>query len=56
MSMLSRLLTRSDPAPGALRIVPMQRRHLREIMPIEQMAYPTPWSRAGPLTALITPS
>jgi ribosomal-protein-alanine N-acetyltransferase len=46
MSMLSRLLTRESPAPDGLRIVPMQRRHLREIMPIEVMAYPTPWSRA----------
>lgn len=44
--MLSRLLTRSEPAPGGLRIVPMQRRHLREVMPIEQSAYPTPWSRS----------
>lgn len=51
MSMLSRLLTRSDVAPRALaapapiEILAMQRRHLREIMPIEQAAYPTPWSR-----------
>jgi ribosomal-protein-alanine N-acetyltransferase len=44
--MLSRLLTRDAPAPDGLRIVPMQRRHLREIMPIEAVAYPTPWSRA----------
>jgi ribosomal-protein-alanine N-acetyltransferase len=44
--MLSRLLTRHDePADGRLQIVPMQRRHLREVMPIEEGAYPTPWSR-----------
>lgn len=44
--MLSRLLTRNDePADGRLQIVPMQRRHLREVLPIEAVAYPTPWSR-----------
>jgi ribosomal-protein-alanine N-acetyltransferase len=26
-------------------ITSMQRRHLREVMPIEQTAYPSPWSR-----------
>lgn len=46
MSMLSRLLTRNEePADGRLQIVPMQRRHLREVLPIEAGAYPTPWSR-----------
>lgn len=47
MSMLSRLLTRNvEPADGGLQILPMQRRHLREVLPIETGAYPTPWSRA----------
>jgi [ribosomal protein S18]-alanine N-acetyltransferase len=44
MSMLSRLLTRPG-EPDAVELVPMHRRHLREVMPIEQRAYPTPWSR-----------
>ncbi len=45
--MLSRLLTRSDESgDGRLEIVPMQRRHLREVLPIEERAYPTPWSRS----------
>jgi ribosomal-protein-alanine N-acetyltransferase len=54
VSIVSRLLTRVDPAarqpstsaPEAIDIVPMQRRHLREVMPIEHDAYPTPWSRS----------
>jgi [ribosomal protein S18]-alanine N-acetyltransferase len=46
VSMLSRLLTRhEEPADGRLQIVPMHRRHLREVLPIEERAYPTPWSR-----------
>jgi ribosomal-protein-alanine N-acetyltransferase len=46
VSVLSRFLTRSDGDPSAVTIEPMQRRHLREVMPIEQSAYPKPWSRA----------
>ena len=47
MSVLSRLLSRSDgPGPGPVTIEPMQRRHLREVMPIEEGAYPKPWSRS----------
>ena len=46
MSVLSRLLTRFDgDHPGAVTIEPFQIRHLREVMPIEQGAYPKPWSR-----------
>jgi ribosomal-protein-alanine N-acetyltransferase len=52
VSIVSRLLTRADggvrqpaPTPAGVEIVAMQRRHLREVMPIEQGAYPTPWSR-----------
>jgi len=47
MSVLSRLLSRSDDGePRPATIEPMQRRHLREVMPIEQAAYPKPWSRS----------
>jgi [ribosomal protein S18]-alanine N-acetyltransferase len=47
MSVLSRLLTRSDGGDaGPATIEPMQRRDLREVMPIEQAAYPKPWSRS----------
>ena len=47
MSVLSRLLTRFDgDQPGAVTIEPFQMRHLREVMPIEQGAYPKPWSRS----------
>jgi ribosomal-protein-alanine N-acetyltransferase len=52
VSIVSRLLTRADggarqpvSAPAGVEIVAMQRRHVREVMPIEQGAYPTPWSR-----------
>jgi ribosomal-protein-alanine N-acetyltransferase len=44
---LSRLLTRFDgDDPGAVTIEPLQMRHLRDVMPIEQGAYPKPWSRS----------
>jgi ribosomal-protein-alanine N-acetyltransferase len=46
VSVLSRFLTRSDGDPSTVTIEPMQRRHLREVMPIEQGAYPKPWSRS----------
>ena len=47
MSVLSRLLTRFDgDDPGAVAIEPFQMRHLREVMPIEQRAYPKPWTRS----------
>ena len=47
MSVLSRLLTRfDDDDPGSVAIEPFQMRHLREVMPIEQGAYPKPWSRS----------
>jgi ribosomal-protein-alanine N-acetyltransferase len=38
-------LARPD-GDGAVTIDAMQRRHLREVVPIEQTAYPKPWSRA----------
>ena len=43
MSVLARLLSASS--PEELSISAMKRRDLREIMPIEQGAYPRPWSR-----------
>ena len=47
MSVLSRLLTRFDgDGPGTVTIEPFQMRHLRDVMPIEQGAYPKPWSRS----------
>jgi ribosomal-protein-alanine N-acetyltransferase len=44
VSVLARLLSGSS--PEELSISPMKRRDLREIMPIEQGAYPKPWSRS----------
>jgi ribosomal-protein-alanine N-acetyltransferase len=47
VSVLSRLLTRFDgDHPGEVTIEPFQLRHLRDVMPIEQGAYPKPWSRS----------
>ena len=31
---------------GAIRILPMRKRHLREVLRIEEAAYPRPWSNA----------
>jgi ribosomal-protein-alanine N-acetyltransferase len=45
MSMLSRLLRRDgDGDPAVTTIEPMRRRHVAEIMPIEDGSYPRPWS------------
>jgi ribosomal-protein-alanine N-acetyltransferase len=46
VSVLSRLLSRSDGSFHDVSIEPMRRRDLREVMPIEQGAYPKPWSRS----------
>ncbi|HEX2784859.1 MAG TPA: ribosomal protein S18-alanine N-acetyltransferase [Ilumatobacteraceae bacterium] len=43
MSVLSRLLGRN--MDEHLTIEPMRRRHLDEVLPIEQRSYPKPWSR-----------
>ena len=43
MSVLSRLLWRN--ADEHLTIEPMRRRHLDEVLPIEERSYPKPWSR-----------
>ena len=47
MSVVPRRLQRVDGASGdGIRIEPMRRRHLREVVRIEQGAYPKPWSRS----------
>ena len=43
MSVLSRLLGRED--DDQLVIEPMRRRHLADVLEIEQVSYPKPWSR-----------
>jgi ribosomal-protein-alanine N-acetyltransferase len=50
MSVLSRLLWRS--ADEHLAIEPMRRRHLDEVLPIEERSYPKPWSRGVFLSEL----
>ena len=44
MSVLSRLLSRGN-GDDQLVIEPMRRRHLADILEIEQVSYPKPWSR-----------
>jgi [ribosomal protein S18]-alanine N-acetyltransferase len=44
MSVLSRLLWRGDTEHVV--IEPMRRRHLADVLAIEQVSYPKPWSRA----------
>jgi ribosomal-protein-alanine N-acetyltransferase len=43
--MLSRLLRRDGDDAGGLAIEPMRRRHLAEVLPIEQVSYPKPWGQ-----------
>jgi ribosomal-protein-alanine N-acetyltransferase len=45
MSVLSRLLSRGD-ADEHVVIEPLRRRHLADVLAIEQVSYPKPWSRA----------
>lgn len=45
MSVLSRLLSRGN-GEDHLVIEPLRRRHLADILAIEQVSYPKPWSRA----------
>lgn len=45
MSVLARLLQRSDDDEPIV-IEEMRRKHLGDLLPIEQVAYPKPWSRA----------
>ena len=44
MSVLARLLQRADDEP--IVIEEMRRRHLADMLPIEQDAYPKPWTRS----------
>jgi ribosomal-protein-alanine N-acetyltransferase len=44
MSVLARLLQRADDEP--IVIEEMRRKHLNDMLPIEQDAYPKPWSRS----------
>ena len=48
MSVLARALVRHDDRPGGGTVViePMRKRHLRQVLAIEQQAYPKPWSRS----------
>jgi ribosomal-protein-alanine N-acetyltransferase len=46
MSVLSRLLPGADAGRPEPKIEPMTRRHLRDVVPVEQGTYPKPWSRA----------
>lgn len=50
MSVLSRLLGRED--DDQLVIEPMRRRHLSDVLEIEQVSYPKPWSRSVFLSEL----
>ncbi|MFP5488799.1 MAG: ribosomal protein S18-alanine N-acetyltransferase [Acidimicrobiia bacterium] len=48
MNVLARALDRNAPERDgeALTIEPMRKRHLRQVLSIESVAYPKPWSRA----------
>ena len=48
--------TVSTVASAAVDIVPMQRRHLRAVMAIEEQVYPTPWTSSLFLSELALPS
>lgn len=42
--MIGRLLARADGAAAPLRLAPMQRRHLRDVLAIERRVHPKPWT------------
>lgn len=42
MSVLARLLGRTD--GGGLAVEPLRRRHMADVLPIERVSYPRPWS------------
>jgi ribosomal-protein-alanine N-acetyltransferase len=44
MSMLSRLLRRDGDGDPSIVIEPMRRKHLADVMPIEDGSYPRPWT------------
>jgi [ribosomal protein S18]-alanine N-acetyltransferase len=47
VNVLARTLARQDhPDPAVLQIEPMRKRHLRQVLAIEERAYPKPWSRS----------
>jgi [ribosomal protein S18]-alanine N-acetyltransferase len=46
MSMLSRLLRRDGDDADRVVVEPMRRRHLTEVMAIEQVSYPKPWTQS----------
>lgn len=46
MSMLSRLLRRSGDDGDGLVVEPMRKRHVDEVLPIERVSYPKPWTEA----------
>ena len=48
MNVLARALARHDDASESTRIVidPMRKRHLRQVLPIEEQAYPKSWTRS----------
>jgi [ribosomal protein S18]-alanine N-acetyltransferase len=47
VNVLARTLARQDhPDPAVLVIEPMRKRHLRQVLAIEERAYPKPWSRS----------
>ena len=48
--------TKSTLTSTAVNVVPMQRRHLRAVMAIEQQVYPTPWTSSLFLSELALPS
>ncbi|NCV97816.1 MAG: hypothetical protein EBW27_07505, partial [Acidimicrobiia bacterium] len=45
MNILSRLLRRTPADPDALQIEPMRKSHLAEVMAIESVSYPAPWTK-----------
>ena len=52
MSVLSRMLRRDADPPDELIIEPLRRRHLADVMAIEDHAYPKPWPEKVFLTEL----
>lgn len=42
--MIGRLLARVERAAGPVRLEPMHRRHLRDVLAIERRVYPKPWT------------
>jgi [ribosomal protein S18]-alanine N-acetyltransferase len=44
--MLSRLLRRPGEGPDGVVVEPMRKRHVDQVMPIERVSYPKPWSPA----------